>query len=102
MTGGGCERLFLCLSSSPCLRNRQLLFDLEEAAPRIGLEVRESRRQVVDAEVGASHVGPQLVPAQRRRHRRAWARAGGIGSDRGGAAAVAQIVDENVPGAQPL
>ena len=37
-------------------RNWQPLFDLEEPAPWVGLEMGEPRRQVVDPEVRAAHV----------------------------------------------
>src|SRR5262249_2329926 len=76
---------------STCSRSaRQPARLLAEILPRVG-HVAQAVQQVADREAARAHLGAQLLPRQRRRDRGLGTRACGIGSDRRGAAAVAQV-----------
>ena len=67
-----------------------------EAFPGVARQRSEPLRRVGDGEMGGPDRRPELVPVERHRDGRAGARAGRIGGDRGRAALVAQIVDEDL------
>ena len=71
-----------------------------EALPRIAGERGQSRRRVGDGEISRSDRRTEFIPAERHRDGRAGTRARRIGGDRGHAALVAQIVDQDL--ARPL
>src|SRR5262245_51185245 len=87
-----------CASASRLLLSRtDALAQVEEALPWIACQEAQPLAQIVDAEMIGTHAFRQLLPGQRRRHRRLLACACRIGGDRGRATAVAEIVDENAP-----
>src|SRR5215510_10781462 len=82
-----CSRLLLARADT--------LAQLEEALPRVARQEAQPLAQIVDPEMIGTHAFRQLLPGERCRHRRVLARACRIGRDRGRAATVAEIVDED-------
>src|SRR5262249_28085745 len=81
---------------------RDALTGLEEAGPGIVLREGQGVAQIVDREMGGAQAVGELVPGKRRGDRGARQGPRRIGSDRGRAALVAQIVDEDAPAPRPL
>ncbi len=74
---------------------RQRLPQAPDIGPRILAQALEPRREIEHRVLVSALERAELGPVDRRRHRRARPRAGGVGRDRRCFAAVAQIVDEN-------
>jgi len=77
-----------------------VLAQLKEALPRIARQKAQPLAQIVDTEVIGAHALRELLPGERRRDRRLLAGACRIGRDRGRAAPVAEIVDQDAPAPQ--
>src|SRR5262249_47719837 len=87
-------------ASAPCARQR--LLQALDARPRIVLEPLQALADVVEAELIAGAHLRQLPPGQGSCDRRARAVAQRVRAHRGRAAAVTQVVDENLPRALRL
>src|SRR5712691_5052594 len=74
----------------------------EKLRPRICFENIEPLAQIVDLEVIRANTFGELAPGERRRDRCERQRSGRVWRDRGGAAAVPEIVDEDAPAPRGL